>query len=95
MRTKIRGVKARPRLVVYRTNKNMSVQIVNDEAHTTMLSARTKGKTIEVARALGEKFAKEMLEKGVKTIVFDRSGYRYHGAIQALADALRKGGVQF
>jgi large subunit ribosomal protein L18 len=106
IRKKIRGDSKCPRLVVFRSNKHIYAQLVDDMAGKTVIGVsgsskavadRVKGDTERFAesRAVGEEIAKRAIEKGVSAIVFDRAGYRYHGRIKALADAARKAGLQF
>jgi large subunit ribosomal protein L18 len=95
MRIKIRGTATRPRLVVYRSNTALLVQLVDDSAHKTIAMLTAKAKTMAAAKELGAQIAKKAQEKKISTVVFDRSGYRYHGAIKALADAAREGGLAF
>ncbi|MEW5758028.1 MAG: 50S ribosomal protein L18 [Candidatus Omnitrophota bacterium] len=104
-RINLKGTEARLRLVVHRSLKNISAQLINDNVHTTVLSMSTlskdlKGKlvyggNIKAATILGQELAKKMEEKNIKQIAFDRGGYLYHGRIKAFADALRKGGIEF
>lgn len=105
IRAKIKGTEERPRLVVFRSLKNIQVQLINDLESSTLMALSTTAKEIKdkvgyggnskAASILGEFCAKAALGKGIKTIVFDRGGYAYHGRIKALAEALRKGGVVF
>ena len=105
MRNRISGTTSRPRLAVYRSNKNMYAQIIDDETRTTLVSANTlqkdvregleKTDDVEAAKAVGSAIAKRALEKGIKEVVFDRAGYIYHGKVQALADAAREAGLDF
>jgi len=107
IRKKISGTEARPRMSVHKSNRNIYIQIINDVEGRTLCGVSTrpsgsKGKTgagthknINFAAALGEEIAKVAVKKGIKTVVFDRSGYRYHGVIKAVADAARKGGLEF
>lgn len=107
IRKKISGSSERPRMCVHKSNKNIYVQIVDDLEKKTICGLSTdssviKGKlkadthkNINFATALGEAIAKSAVEKGVKKVVFDRSGYKYHGTIKALADAARKNGLEF
>ena len=105
IRKKIIGTQNKPRLSVCRSSKNLFVQLVNDETHSTLLSVSTmdkdfkgkekRGGNIKAAVLLGEIVANKAKEKKIETIVFDRGGYLYHGRIKALADALRKGGLKF
>jgi len=91
----------RPRVSVFRSLKNISAQIIDDQQHKTLigfssaqLETRTGDKT-EVAFAVGRELARQALEKGVSIVVFDRGSYLYHGRVKALADGLREGGLQF
>ncbi|MBQ0025813.1 MAG: 50S ribosomal protein L18 [Lachnospiraceae bacterium] len=105
IRNRFLGTAERPRLAVFRSNMHMYAQIIDDETKTTLVSAATtekevKGelsKTNDVAAAsyLGTVIAKRALEKGIKTVVFDRGGYIYHGKVQALAEAAREAGLEF
>ena len=104
-RKKISGTPERPRLVVRRSLKNMMVQVIDDtKAHTICSFSTTDkafSKTIEKAtkteraEKLGAFFAPKLKEKGIKKIAFDRGGYQYHGRVKALADSLRKAGIEF
>ena len=95
IRKQIIGTKDVPRLNVYRSNKNILVQLIDDEAGVTLASATVKGKNTEAAVKAGEAIAKEAKEKKISKIVFDRSGYLYHGRVKALADAARENGLEF
>ncbi|GER67244.1 50S ribosomal protein L18 [Weizmannia acidilactici] len=103
VRAKLSGTAKRPRLNVYRSNKNIYTQLIDDVNGVTLASASTLDKelnlestgNIEAARKVGELIAKRALEKGLKEVVFDRGGYLYHGRIKALADAARENGLQF
>ena len=102
VRTKISGTAERPRLCVYRSNNNLYVQVINDVKATTLVSASTLDKEIktkhsnkEAAKELGALIAKRALEKDIKTVVFDRGGYIYHGVVKELAEAAREGGLEF
>lgn len=104
-RAKIEGSALRPRLSVYRGHKNIYAQVIDDEKGATLaaastLSAELKGKlksgdTVEAAKAVGALIAKNAKAKGVSKVVFDRSGYQYHGRIKAFADAAREAGLEF
>lgn len=89
----------RLRLVVSRSNKNIFAQIVDDNGKTLLgmstLSIKEKNTKKEASFKLGELMAKEALKKKIKKIAFDRNGYRYHGRVKALAEGLRKGGLEF
>ncbi len=104
VRRRIRGTSDKPRLSIYRSNKNLACQAINDEAGTTVaaISSLEKAfgdqpgtKKVENARSLGTEMAKRLQEKGVAQAVFDRGWYRYHGRIKAFADAVREGGIKF
>lgn len=100
IRQNIHGTEARPRMSVYRSNKAFYIQLINDDKQTTLVAARSqetglKGANIESAKAVGKLIAEKALKLGINTIVFDRSGYLYHGRIKALADAAREAGLQF
>ena len=100
VRAKISGTVERPRLCVFRSNKNISAQIIDDVAGVTLVSASSleasfegNGGNKEGAKQLGEILAKRALEKGIETVVF--SGYLYHGRIMELADGAREAGLKF
>ena len=105
MRRHIIGTPERPRMAVFRSNNHMYVQIIDDVAQTTLVSASTLQKDVkeklektnDVAAAayLGTVFAKKAQEAGIKSVVFDRGGFIYQGKIQALADAAREAGLEF
>lgn len=100
VRSVIFGTSQRPRLNVFRSNSHLTAQIIDDQNHKTLVSSSTKdlkvtGKKVEQAVAVGEDIAKKAIEKGIKSIVFDRGGYRYHGRVKALADSARAAGLEF
>ncbi|MBE0701006.1 MAG: 50S ribosomal protein L18 [Acholeplasmataceae bacterium] len=100
IRQTIEGTATRPRLSVYRSNKAIYVQLIDDEKQTTLFSVRSQeigltSSNIESAKAVGKLIAEKALAGGVKQIVFDRSGYLYHGRVKALAEAAREAGLQF
>lgn len=102
VRRKISGTQDRPRLCVYRSNSNLYVQIIDDVAGNTLVSASTLDKEIktkhankEAAKELGTLIAKKALDKKIETVVFDRGGYIYHGVVKELAEAAREGGLKF
>ncbi|CAN4095011.1 unnamed protein product [Withania somnifera] len=107
IRKKVEGTPERPRLCVFRSNKHIYVQVIDDSKMHTLASASTMqkpiseefdfsaGPTTEVAKKVGEVIAKTCLEKGITKVAFDRGGYPYHGRIEALADAAREHGLQF
>lgn len=99
VRNKISGTTARPRMSVFRSNKQIYVQIINDETGTTLVAASSLGMEAmpkkEQAAKVGELIAKKALEAGISTVVFDRNGYLYHGRVKEVADAARNGGLKF
>lgn len=105
IRSTIRGTTERPRLCVYKSNSHVYAQLVNDLDAVTMASASTdsnemkdklKDKSrMESAKEIGEILAKNAQEKGINKVVFDRSGYKYHGVVKALAEGAREGGLDF
>ena len=102
VRTKISGTAERPRLSVFRSNTGIYVQIIDDVAAKTLVSAstldkevKTKKSNIEAAKEVGALIAKRALEKNIKEVVFDRGGYIYHGVVKELAEAAREGGLTF
>ena len=105
IRKKIIGTEARPRMNVTRSNKNISIQLIDDMKQHTLLSLSTRdaefkksvryGGNVKAASALGTELAKKAALKGINKVVFDRAGYPYHGRIKTLADAARKGGLSF
>jgi large subunit ribosomal protein L18 len=103
VRAKLSGTSARPRLNVFRSNKHIYAQLIDDMSGVTLTSASTLDKefnlesttNLEAAQKIGELVAKRAVEKGISSVVFDRGGYLYHGRIQALADAARENGLQF
>lgn len=94
IRAKITGTADRPRLSVFRSNTAVLVQIIDDTKGVTLLAKRMSGKTKVTGKALGAEVAKLALAKGIKTVVFDRSGYRFHGTVKELADSAREGGLK-
>ena len=100
MRIKIKGTASRPRLSVFRSNKGMYLQLIDDEKDKTLISARSsevksKDKKVVISYELGKLIAKKGIDKKIKAIVFDRGGYKYHGRIKAVADGAREGGLEF
>ena len=99
VRNKISGTTQRPRMSVFRSNKQIYVQIINDETGTTLVAASSLGMEAmpkkEQAAKVGELIAKKALEAGTSTVVFDRNGYLYHGRVKEVADAARNGGLKF
>ena len=94
-----KGTAERPRLCVFRSNKQIYAQLIDDVAGKTVVSASSKGITegtkSEIAAKVGEAVAKKCLEAGIEAVRFDRGGYVYHGRVQALADAAREAGLKF
>lgn len=99
VRGKVSGTAERPRMSVFRSNKQIYVQIINDLNGTTLCAASSLGldkmPKKEQAAKVGELIAKKALEAGITTVVFDRNGYLYHGRIKEVADAARNGGLKF
>ncbi len=101
VRAKISGTSECPRLCVFRSNKNIEVQVIDDVKKVTLASSSseqlklTDGNNVEGAKKVGADIAKKCLAKGIEKVVFDRGGYIYHGRVQALADAAREGGLKF
>lgn len=105
VRGRVSGTAARPRLNVYRSLSNIFVQVIDDEAGHTLVQASTVDtdlktsldgkKKIEQAQIVGAAVAERALARGIKAVVFDRAGYRYHGRVKALADAARGAGLEF
>ena len=102
VRRKISGTAERPRLCVYRSNKNLFVQVIDDVNAVTLVSASTLDKEVktkhankEAAKEVGTLIAKRAQDKKIKTVVFDRGGYLYHGIIKELAEAAREAGLEF
>ena len=102
VRAKVKGTALRPRLCVYRSLNNIYANLINDETATTILSAstldkevKTKASNVEAAKEVGTLIAKRAAKKGIKTVVFDRNGYLFHGKVKALAEAAREAGLEF
>ena len=103
VRKKISGSAECPRLNVYRSNKNIYAQLIDDQAGETLVSASTQDKdlklestaNIEAANKVGELIANRAKEKGIETVVFDRGGYLYHGRVAAVAQGAREAGLDF
>ncbi|GEL06002.1 50S ribosomal protein L18 [Rummeliibacillus sp. G93] len=102
VRSKITGTTQRPRLNVYRSNKHIYAQIIDDTQGVTLASASTMDKefegtasNVEAAAKIGETIAKRAAAKDIKAVVFDRGGYLYHGRVKALAEAARENGLEF
>lgn len=103
VRKSISGTTARPRLNVYRSNKNIYAQLIDDTQGITIVSASSQDKEFglditsnaDAAKRVGELIAKRAIDKDFKSIVFDRGGYLYHGRVKALAEAAREAGLEF
>lgn len=105
VRKDLHGTPERPRLCVFRSNKNISVQIIDDVNGITLAAASTLDKELkgqieyggnkEAAKKVGEAIAKRALEKGIETVAFDRGGFLYHGRVKELADGAREAGLKF
>lgn len=103
VRARVSGTAERPRLNVFRSNKHIYAQLIDDVKGITLTSASTQDKelkdvsggNVEAARKVGDLIAKRAIEKGHKSVVFDRGGYLYHGRIEALAQAAREAGLEF
>jgi len=102
IRKRVSGTPERPRMTVTRSNRRLSIQVIDDTKGHTLASASTLEKelreikaTVDGAGQLGEIMGKRLLEKNIKSVVFDRNGYLYHGIVKAMADGARKAGVEF
>jgi len=105
VRGKVSGTADQPRLTVFRSHKNIYAQIIDDDKGVTLVSASTRdagvadrvayGGNEAAAAKVGEALAAKAVEAGIKQIVFDRNGYKYHGRVKELADSVRKGGLEF
>jgi large subunit ribosomal protein L18 len=98
IRARVSGTVARPRLAVYKSNRYLHAQIIDDEAGKTIVAGSTKevgGKKMDAAKQLGTNLAKAAKAAGVTTVVFDRGGFRYTGRVAMLAEAAREGGLKF
>ncbi|MCX7696844.1 MAG: 50S ribosomal protein L18 [Bacteroidales bacterium] len=103
IRKKIKGTSSRPRMSVFRSNKEIYVQLIDDYAGRTLaaFSSRVKevaqvvGTKTDKAKLVGKKIAELAIQKGITEVVFDRNGYKYHGRVKALAEGAREGGLKF
>ncbi|MDX1909141.1 MAG: 50S ribosomal protein L18 [Bacteroidia bacterium] len=103
LRFRLKGTEERPRLSVFRSNKQIYAQIIDDEKGLTLVSCSSRIKElssqplskIEMGREVGKQLAALAKEKGIEAVVFDRGGYRYHGRVKALAEGAREGGLNF
>jgi large subunit ribosomal protein L18 len=101
IRKKIEGTTERPRVAIVRSNKNLSVQVIDDSVQKTLFAVNSFGKNgmavkanKDGAKSIGEKVAEKLKEKNVSQCVYDRSGYKYHGVVAAVAESLRENGIQ-
>ena len=102
IRVKLSGTADRPRLSVFRSNKAIYAQLIDDVAGHTLaaassveLKSEAEGNTVETAKKVGQRLAEKAVAKNISAVVFDRNGYLYHGKVKALADAAREGGLKF
>ena len=100
IRRKIFGTAERPRVSIFKSNKAIYAQLINDVSSKTLASASTKeigkeGLNIEIAKEVGKKLAENAKVAGIDTVIFDRAGYKYHGRVKSLADGAREGGLKF
>jgi len=101
VRKKVRGDAVRPRLAVFRSNKHIYAQVIDDVTGHTLASASTmekdaaKGATVEAAKAVGERLGARVKSAGIDSVVFDRGGFKYHGRVAAVADGARSAGLEF
>jgi large subunit ribosomal protein L18 len=100
VRGKVSGTTERPRLTVFRSNKQIYAQVIDDISGKTLAAAssltlKEKAAKTEIAAKVGELVAQKSIEAGIQSVVFDRNGYLYHGRVKQLADAARKGGLKF
>ena len=100
VRKQLAGTSERPRLNVFRSLNNIYVQVIDDNNGTTLMSASSldvdaKGSKTEQAKAVGKLVAERVLDAGIKEVVFDRGGFKYHGRVKALAEASREAGLKF
>jgi large subunit ribosomal protein L18 len=102
IRRKVSGTEARPRLAIYRSVAHIYAQVIDDSKGATLVAAssvdkgaKTKGGNLAAAKAIGKILAERAKEKGIKSVVFDRGGYQYHGRVKAFADAARAAGLEF
>ncbi|NMA73773.1 MAG: 50S ribosomal protein L18 [Bacteroidales bacterium] len=100
VRSKVSGTSSRPRMCVFRSNKQIYVQLIDDITGTTLISASSLGMDEKItkkeqAAKVGESLAKKALDANITSVVFDRNGYLYHGRVKEVAEAARKGGLKF
>jgi len=105
VRATIRGTAERPRLSIFKSNKHVYLQLINDRENVTITAVSTKSAdlqkdlkdktSVESAKIIGETLAKVAVDQGIKKVVYDRSGYKFHGIVKAAADGAREGGLDF
>ncbi len=95
VRKKVKGTAARPRMAVYRSNKRLEVQFIDDDAHVTLVGVSSTGKNAEAAKALGAVAAEAAKGKGIEAVVFDRGGFAFGSNLKTLADSAREAGLKF
>ena len=102
IRRRLAGSSERPRLAIFRSVAHIYAQVIDDSRGTTLVSAssvdkdaKAKGGNVAAAKAIGKLVAERAKDKGIKSVVFDRGGYKYHGRVKALADAAREAGLEF
>ena len=103
VRNKVKGTAQKPRLSVFRSNKDIYAQLIDDATGTTLASANSrqkdlaaiKGTKVEISSGVGKALAQKAKDLGIETCVFDRGGYLYHGRVKALAEGVREGGLKF
>lgn len=94
IRSRIFGSASRPRLVFWRSNKTIYAQTIDDDKGMTLIAAKKNGKSAVTAKELGEEMVSSMNAKGVKQVVFDRRGYKYHGVVKRFVEIIREGGIK-
>lgn len=101
IRTKVSGTTGKPRLSVFRSNKEIYAQLIDDVSGKTLISASSQdlksatGTKVEISKSVGQKLAEKAVTSGIKQVTFDRGGYLYHGRVKALAEGAREGGLNF
>jgi large subunit ribosomal protein L18 len=103
IRKVLKGTSERPRLSVFRSNKQIYAQLIDDISGVTLAAASSaskelsgvKGNKVEIAKAVGKAIAEKAVQSGIKSVLFDRGGYLYHGRVKSLADGAREGGLEF
>lgn len=95
VRNKVKGTAERPRMAVFRSNKRIEVQFIDDDARVTLAGASSDGKNAEAAKALGAKAAELAKSKGIEAVVFDRGGFAFGNNLKTLADSAREAGLKF